>query len=138
MLPPGAVHLPCKPTLLSNGLCFRGSHLGIDKGIAKVAKQLGVDYAEACVSRLSFLLSLNDRARSRPSIDRIRVQEAACYTCLNGYRGCTRIGGLGARGKFFLNDLVLQLNLLENLLPDISVTMTRLTGSPRPQLRSVL
>jgi hypothetical protein len=41
MLPEGAVHLPC--TSRSRGI------LTVDRGIAKVAKKLGIDYSEAIV-----------------------------------------------------------------------------------------
>jgi len=42
-----------------------------DKGIAKVAKQLGVDYAEACVSRLLLPLSSPDWTNTRDAIHRL-------------------------------------------------------------------
>ena len=48
MLPQGAVHLPCKSHVENN---WRGLYLNlIDKGVAKIAKKLGFDYAEAVVS----------------------------------------------------------------------------------------
>jgi hypothetical protein len=51
MLPEGAVHLPCEfMASLQLKLDTKPNAL-VDKGIAKVAKQLGIDYAEACVRR---------------------------------------------------------------------------------------
>lgn len=48
MLPEGAVHLPCEFRMTAQvGGYFADD---TDKGIAKVAKHLGISYAEACVS----------------------------------------------------------------------------------------
>jgi xeroderma pigmentosum group C-complementing protein len=41
MLPPGAVHLPCIPPQFIE--------TNLDRGIAKVAKKLNIDYSEAIV-----------------------------------------------------------------------------------------
>jgi len=52
MLPEGAVHLPCELHFETGTfVCFEPDTFDLyspDKGIAKVAKQLGVDYAETC------------------------------------------------------------------------------------------
>ncbi|KAI5994866.1 hypothetical protein EDC04DRAFT_2872560 [Pisolithus marmoratus] len=55
MLPGGAVHIPCK-------------WLFLFKGVAKIARKLGFDYAEAMVSHMF----------------RLRVQEAPAYPVLEG------------------------------------------------------
>lgn len=47
MLPPGAVHVPCR--LSSLLLAVASAHLSSVKGTAKIAKELGFDYAEAVV-----------------------------------------------------------------------------------------
>jgi len=55
MLPEGAVHIPCMIIIISESHNLMCMLTCIDKGAAKVARQLGFDYAEAVVSEYAVL-----------------------------------------------------------------------------------
>ncbi len=51
MLPDGGVHIPCEWRICHNtSSWYELTFLAADKGVAKIAKKLGFDYAEAVVS----------------------------------------------------------------------------------------
>lgn len=83
MLPQGAAHLPCKysnPTAYCPPRLERRCVDIVDKGIAKVAKQLGISYAEACTG-FEF-----KKQRAIPVITGIVVAEDQTETVMDAYR----------------------------------------------------